>query len=76
MWFSPLWVRAELGTSSAYGWSGGFPRVLLFSPTFDERLTHISEIFLKGPYNPNQKKKKKKKEEKITSSLEILMMAH
>ena len=24
--------------SSAYGWSGGFPLVLQFSPTFDERL--------------------------------------
>ena len=35
-------VRAELGlhvgkASSAYGWSSGFPRVLQFSPTFDER---------------------------------------
>ena len=35
-------VRASLGShmgkpSSAYGWSGGFPRVLRFSPTFDER---------------------------------------
>ena len=38
----------------AYGWSGRFSSGFQFSPTFDERLDHVSEKFLKGPYNPNQ----------------------
>ena len=34
-----------------------FPRILRFSPIFDERSVDISEIILKGPKNPKQKKK-------------------
>ena len=37
-----------------------FPRVVRFSPIFDDRLD-ISEIFLKGPKSPNKKNKQKKK---------------
>ena len=32
-----------------------FPRVLLFSPTFDEQSPAMNGIFLKGPYNLNKK---------------------
>ena len=39
--YSPLWFEPHSGhvgkPSSAYGWSGGFPRILRFSSTFDER---------------------------------------
>ena len=35
-----------------------FSQVLRFSPTFDERSVR-SEIFLKGPQNPNKKKQQK-----------------
>ena len=46
-----------------------FLRVLRFSPTFDNDWLDISEIFLKGPLNPNQKKKKKKKMRKMVKLL-------
>ena len=49
-----------------------FPRVLRFSPTFDERWLDISEIFLKGQNNPNPKKKKKKKKKTQGSNVRPL----
>ena len=56
-------VRAPLGShvgkpSSAYGWSGGFPWVLLFSPTFDERLARYKWNILERAIKPKSKKKK------------------
>ena len=64
--FSPLWFEPRLGPREKAkfclqmvrwffpGFSGFRP------PLMNDRLD-ISEIFLKGPKNPNQKKKKKKK---------------
>ena len=63
--FSPLWFEPHLAhvgkPSPAYGWSGVFfPRFSGFCPPLMNNQLDISEIFLKGPQNPNQKKKKKK----------------
>ena len=61
------WLGSHMGKpSSAYGWSGGFPRVLQFSHTLDERSAWYKWNILERAVKPKSIKTKKKKKYKCT----------